>query len=140
MCSASPTSTSCSLAFVVVYVALRFVNDSRTGRAWRSLREDALAAELMGMPVNGLKLLAFSFGAAVAAFSGTFFAALNGSVFPQTFSFALLITIYTMVILGGAGSQAGVVRRRGPHQRDARAAPRARRRALAVLRGASCSG
>ena len=96
-------------AFVVVYIALRFVNDSRTGRAWRSLREDALAAELMGMPVNGLKLLAFSFGAAVAAFSGTFFAALNGSVFPQTFSFALLITIYTMVILGGAGSQAGVV-------------------------------
>ena len=109
MSSASPTSTSCSLAFVVVYIALRFVNDSRTGRAWRSLREDALAAELMGMPVNGLKLLAFSFGAAVAAFSGTFFAALNGSVFPQTFSFALLITIYTMVILGGAGSQTGVV-------------------------------
>ena len=94
---------------MLVYVALRFVNDSRTGRAWRSLREDALAAELMGMPVNALKLLAFSFGAAVAAFSGTFFAALNGSVFPQTFSFALLITIYTMVILGGAGSQAGVV-------------------------------
>ncbi len=44
-------------AFVVVYVLLRFVNDSRTGRAWRSLREDSLAAELMGMPVNGLKLL-----------------------------------------------------------------------------------
>ena len=36
--------------FAVVYVALRFVNHSRTGRAWRSLREDALAAELMGMP------------------------------------------------------------------------------------------
>ena len=35
--------------------------------------------------------------------------ALNGSVFPQTFEFPLLITIYTMVILGGAGSQAGVV-------------------------------
>ena len=32
--------------------------DSRTGRAWRSLREDPLAAELMGMPVNWLKLMA----------------------------------------------------------------------------------
>jgi branched-chain amino acid transport system permease protein len=95
--------------FAVVYVALRFVNHSRTGRAWRSLREDPLAAELMGMPVNSLKLLAFSFGAAVAALTGTFFASLTTSVFPQTFSFALLITIYTMVILGGAGSQAGVV-------------------------------
>jgi ABC-type branched-subunit amino acid transport system permease subunit len=95
--------------FALVYVALRFVNHSRTGRAWRSLREDALAAELMGMPVNWLKLMSFAFGAAVAALTGTLFAALNSSVFPLTFSFPLLITIYTMVILGGSGSQAGVV-------------------------------
>jgi branched-chain amino acid transport system permease protein len=95
--------------FAVVYVLLRFVNDSRIGRAWRSLREDPLAAELMGMPVNWLKLLAFSFGATVAALSGTIFAALNAGVFPTTFAFPLLITIYTMVILGGSGSQAGVV-------------------------------
>jgi branched-chain amino acid transport system permease protein len=95
--------------FAVVYVALRFVNHSRTGRAWRSLREDALAAEVMGMPVNWLKLMSFAFGAAVAALTGTFFAALNQSVFSLSFSFPLLITIYTMVILGGAGSQAGVV-------------------------------
>jgi ABC-type branched-subunit amino acid transport system permease subunit len=95
--------------FVVVFVALRFINASRTGRAWRSLREDPLAAELMGMPVNWLKLMAFAFGAGVAALTGTLVTALNGSVFPQTFEFPLLITIYTMVILGGAGSQAGVV-------------------------------
>jgi branched-chain amino acid transport system permease protein len=95
--------------FVVVYVALHLVNDSRTGRAWRSLREDPLAAELMGMPVNWLKLMSFAFGAAVAALTGTLFASLNASVFPLTFSFPLLITVYTMVILGGSGSQAGVV-------------------------------
>jgi branched-chain amino acid transport system permease protein len=95
--------------FVLVYVALHLLNDSRTGRAWRSLREDPLAAEVMGMPVNRLKLMAFAFGAAVAALAGTFTTALNGSVFPQNFEFPLLITIYTMVILGGAGSQAGVV-------------------------------
>ena len=95
--------------FVVVYVALRLVNHSRTGRAWRSLREDSLAAEAMGTPVNWLKLMSFSFGAAVAAFTGTLFAALNASVFPLTFYFVLLITVYTMVILGGSGSQAGVV-------------------------------
>jgi branched-chain amino acid transport system permease protein len=95
--------------FVVVFVALRFVNQSRTGRAWRSLREDPLAAEAMGMPVNWLKLMSFSFGAAVAALTGTLFAALSASVFPLTFYFVLLITVYTMVILGGSGSQAGVV-------------------------------
>ena len=95
--------------FVVVYVLLRFVNLSRTGRAWRSLREDPLAAEVMGMPVNWLKLLSFAFGASIAALSGTLVSALNASVFPLSFSFPLLITIYTMVILGGAGSQGGVV-------------------------------
>jgi ABC-type branched-subunit amino acid transport system permease subunit len=59
--------------------------------------------------VNRLKLMAFAFGASVAALTGTFATALNGSVFPQNFEFPLLITVYTMVILGGAGSQAGVV-------------------------------
>jgi branched-chain amino acid transport system permease protein len=95
--------------FAVVFVALRFVNESRTGRAWRSLREDPLAAEAMGMPVNWLKLMSFAFGAAVAALTGTIFAALSASVFPLTFYFVLLITVYTMVILGGSGSQPGVV-------------------------------
>ena len=94
--------------FAIVYVALHFVNVSRTGRAWRSLREDPLAAETMGMPVSMLKLMAFSFGAGVAALTGTLFASLNASTFPLTFSFPLLITIYTMVILGGQGSQFGV--------------------------------
>jgi branched-chain amino acid transport system permease protein len=95
--------------FFVVYVALRMVNHSRTGRAWRSLREDPLAAEAMGMPVNWLKLLSFAGGAAVAALTGSLYAALYGNVFPLTFYFVTLITIYTMVILGGSGNQAGVV-------------------------------
>jgi branched-chain amino acid transport system permease protein len=95
--------------FVAVFVALRFINESRTGRAWRSLREDPLAAEMMGMPVNWLKLMAFAFGAATAALTGAVATSLYASVFPQTFEFALLITVYTMVVLGGAGSMFGVV-------------------------------
>ena len=62
----------------------------------------------MGMPVNLIKLMAFAFGAAIAALTGTLFASLNASVFPLTFSFPLLITVYTMVILGGQGNMAGV--------------------------------
>ena len=94
--------------FVIVVVAIHFVNESRTGRAWRAVREDPLAAEVMSMPVNRLKLLAFMFGAAVAGLTGTVFAALQTSVFPNNFDLPLLITVYAMVILGGAGSLAGV--------------------------------
>ena len=95
--------------FTVVVVALYFLNQSRTGRAWRAVREDPLAAELMSMPVNRLKLLAFMFGAATAGLTGTIFASLQLGVFPGNFDLPLLITIYAMVILGGAGSIPGAV-------------------------------
>ena len=94
--------------FAIVFLALAFLNDSRTGRAWRALREDPLAAELMGMPVNRLKLLAFAFGAGVAGLTGTILAASQGAVFPVNFDLTLLITLYAMVILGGFGSLQGV--------------------------------
>ena len=94
---------------VIVIAGLYSLNKSRTGRAWRSLREDPLAAQLMGMPVNWLKLMAFAFGAAIAGLTGTIFVALQVGVFPANFDISLLITIYAMVILGGAGSMTGVV-------------------------------
>ncbi|MHB8471079.1 MAG: branched-chain amino acid ABC transporter permease [Gaiellaceae bacterium] len=93
------------LALGVVYL----VDGSRTGRAWKSLREDPLAAELMGMPVNRLKLVAFAFGAAIAGLTGTLFAALNTAVFTADFDVPTLIIIYAMLILGGAGSLGGVI-------------------------------
>ena len=88
---------------------LFFVNKSRTGRAWRALREDPLAAEVMTVPVNRLKLLAFMFGAATAGFTGTIFGAVQSGAFPGDYDVGLLITIYAIVILGGLGSIGGVV-------------------------------
>jgi branched-chain amino acid transport system permease protein len=96
------------IAFALVLLALHFLNDSRVGRAWRALREEPLAAELMGMPVNWLKLLAFATGAAIAALTGTIFAAEQGAVFPSSVDVTVLITLYAMVILGGAGNLVGV--------------------------------
>jgi len=93
----------------VIAVLLGFVNRSRTGRAWRALREDSLAAEAMGMPVKWLMMLAVAVGAGVAGFAGTVNAAYYQGVFPSAFTFPLLITLYAMVILGGAGSLGGVI-------------------------------
>ncbi|HVM16209.1 MAG TPA: branched-chain amino acid ABC transporter permease [Gaiellaceae bacterium] len=97
------------VTFALVLSGLHFLNRSRTGRAWRALREDPLAAEAMTIPVNRLKLLAFMFGAATAGLTGSIFAAVQIGVFPQNFELPLLITLYAMVILGGAGSLPGVV-------------------------------
>ena len=95
--------------FIVLLTVVYLVNVSRTGRAWRSLREDSLAAELMGMPVNRLKLYAFAFGAGVAGLTGTLFASLNTAVFSSDFDTPVLILVYAILILGGAGSLGGVI-------------------------------
>ena len=94
-----------ALVILMLYFAVR----SRTGRAWQALREDPLAAELMGMPVDRLKLLAFMFGAGIAGLTGTIQAALVGGVFPSSYDVPLLITVYAMLILGGSGRLAGPV-------------------------------
>jgi branched-chain amino acid transport system permease protein len=95
--------------FLLVLAALWSLLRSRTGRAWQALREDPLAAELMGTPVNRLKLLAFAIGAGIAGLAGCIYAASAGSVASGTFDVPLLITIYAIVILGGLGSLTGVV-------------------------------
>ncbi|HZV08101.1 MAG TPA: branched-chain amino acid ABC transporter permease, partial [Novosphingobium sp.] len=88
-------------------VVLRLLDTSRTGRAWRAVREDPLAAASMTIPVNRVKLMAFAFGAVVAALAGTIFAAQQISVFPTDFDTPILILVYAALVLGGAGSIAG---------------------------------
>jgi ABC-type branched-subunit amino acid transport system permease subunit len=97
------------IVFSLAAAGLYFLNNSRTGRAWRALREDPLAAEAMSIPVNRLKILAFMFGAGTAGLIGTIFAAIQTGVVAGNFDVPLLITIYAIVILGGLGSIAGVL-------------------------------
>ncbi len=97
------------VVLVVTMAVLRLLEHSRTGRAWRAVREDPLAAAAMTIPVNRVKLMAFAFGAMVAALAGTIFAAQQISVFPTDFDTPILIIVYAGLILGGAGSIAGAV-------------------------------
>jgi branched-chain amino acid transport system permease protein len=94
---------------VLLVVGLHNIDNSRTGRAWRALREDTLAAEHMTTPVNRLKMLAFAVGAAIAGLTGTIFASVQVGVFPNNFLLVFLITIYAALILGGIGSIPGAV-------------------------------
>jgi ABC-type branched-subunit amino acid transport system permease subunit len=73
------------------------------------MREDELAAEVMGMPTRRLKLMAFAIGAAIAALTGTVFAAWQGNVVPTRYGVLALINLYAMIVLGGLGSLSGAV-------------------------------
>jgi branched-chain amino acid transport system permease protein len=79
------------------------------GRAWEALREDEVACRALGINPTSVKLSAFAIGAMFGGFAGCFFAARQGFISPESFTFIESATILAIVVLGGMGSQMGVV-------------------------------
>jgi branched-chain amino acid transport system permease protein len=79
------------------------------GRAWEALREDETAAKALGINPTSTKLTAFAVGAMFAGFAGSFFAAKQRFISPESFTFIESAIILAIVVLGGMGSQIGVV-------------------------------
>ncbi len=78
------------------------------GRAWEALREDEIACRSLGINTTNTKLTAFAIGAMFGGFAGSFFAARQGFISPESFTFHESATIVAIVVLGGMGSQIGV--------------------------------
>ncbi|MCX5591803.1 high-affinity branched-chain amino acid ABC transporter permease LivM [Alcaligenes endophyticus] len=96
------------LALVTLYVSNRLIR-MPIGRAWEALREDEIACRSLGMNPTNIKLSAFTIGAMFAGFGGAFFAARQGLVNPESFTFIESALILAIVVLGGMGSQLGVI-------------------------------
>ena len=79
------------------------------GRAWEALREDETACQALGINPTNTKLTAFAVGAMFAGFAGSYFAAKQRFISPESFSFIESAIILAIVVLGGMGSQIGVV-------------------------------
>ena len=79
------------------------------GRAWEALRDDEIACRSLGINPTRVKLSAFTLGAAFAGLAGSFFAARQGLVTPESFTFIESALILAIVVLGGMGSQLGVI-------------------------------
>ncbi|KJR42330.1 leucine/isoleucine/valine transporter permease subunit [Candidatus Magnetoovum chiemensis] len=79
------------------------------GRAWEALREDEIACRSIGINPRNTKLTAFALGAMFAGFAGAFFAARQGFISPESFTFSESAIIVAIVVLGGMGSQLGIV-------------------------------
>jgi branched-chain amino acid transport system permease protein len=96
-----------ALALVTAYVTIR-LRQLPVGRAWEALREDEIACRSLGINTTNTKLTAFAMGAMFAGFAGSFFAARQGFISPESFTFLESATILSIVVLGGMGSQIGV--------------------------------
>jgi branched-chain amino acid transport system permease protein len=96
------------LAIVTNFVTMR-LRRLPVGRAWEALREDEIACRSLGINTTNTKLTAFAIGAMFGGFAGSFFATRQGFISPESFTFLESAIILAIVVLGGLGSQIGVV-------------------------------
>ncbi len=92
-----------ALALLTAFVTLR-LRRLPVGRAWEALREDEIACRSLGINTTNTKLTAFSIGAMFGGFAGSFFAARQGFISPESFVFMESAVILAIVVLGGMGS------------------------------------
>jgi len=96
------------LALLTNFVTIR-LRRLPIGRAWEALREDEIACRSLGINTTNTKLTAFAIGAMFGGFAGSFFATRQGFISPESFTFIESAIILAIVVLGGLGSQIGVV-------------------------------
>ena len=96
-------------ALVGVLLVMWRLRRSRIGRAFEAIKEDGIAAALMGIGVMAHKLLAFTMGAAIAGLAGALNAHLTFFIGPSEYGFDRGVDILTMAVLGGIGGLTGPV-------------------------------
>jgi branched-chain amino acid transport system permease protein len=94
---------------VVLLLAARNILRTRTGRAFISIRDNDLAAELLGINVFAYKLQAFSLSALYAGIAGALIAYETNSISLQAFQLDRSIEMLAMLVIGGAGFPQGAL-------------------------------
>jgi branched-chain amino acid transport system permease protein len=94
--------------FAVAWFVWR-LKTTKLGRAMQAVRDNELAANVIGVDAYATKVAAFTLSAVLGGFGGALFAGGFTYVSPDQFSFAESVVFLTMVLLGGAAAPAGAV-------------------------------
>lgn len=97
------------ICMVVTLFVLKNIIHSKQGRACLAVRENAIAAEAMGINTTEFKVFAFTIASMFAGLAGALFSHYFGIAHPSSFTFMRSFDIMTMVVLGGLGSLSGSV-------------------------------
>jgi neutral amino acid transport system permease protein len=92
-----------------VYVALERLVQSPWGRVLKAIREDEEIAKALGKNVFAYKLQALMLGGFIAGMAAAFDAWQITNVYPNNFRTDITFTTWTIVVLGGAGRNAGTI-------------------------------
>ncbi len=99
--------TTITVAALITIVVIRNLVESSHGRAMLAIRENELAAELVGVNTTHYKVLAFVIGAFFAGIAGGLFAHLLQMAHPTQFGFIKSVEVLIMIYAGGVGSLTG---------------------------------
>ncbi|MBQ4044224.1 MAG: branched-chain amino acid ABC transporter permease [Clostridia bacterium] len=102
------TLVTLGCSMVIMTVLSLFVKYTRTGRAMIAVSEDKGAAQLMGINVNGIIMITFAIGSALAAFAGLFMLMKSPSL-TNTLGAMPGIKAFTAAVIGGIGSIPGAM-------------------------------
>ncbi len=91
-----------------VWIIYRFVN-STYGKGIVAIRDDEIAAEIMSVDTQHMKVVAFMLSSGLAGVAGGLFAHVLGYINPGTFTIMKSTEVLVMVYLGGMGSLSGSV-------------------------------
>jgi len=91
-----------------IWVIRRFIT-STYGKGVNAVCQDEVAAEIMSVNTNKIKLVNFMISAGLAGCAGGLFAHIVGYVNPQSFNILKSTEAMVMVYLGGMGSLSGAI-------------------------------
>lgn len=97
-----------AFALVVLFLLSNLVT-SRVGRTWRAVRDDEVAAQLVGIDLGRARVLAFVVSAVCAGVGGSLLAIVTRLAAPSSFTIVLSINLLVAIVVGGLGSLVGAV-------------------------------
>lgn len=94
---------------LIVILIIKRIRDGRLGRAMLAIKENEMAANMMGINPLNIKVKAFVISSFIAGLAGSFFAHSEGYLSTQTFTFVKSFEVIAMNVVGGLGSLSGAI-------------------------------
>ena len=101
-----------TVVFIITVITIVLISNlinSRDGRAIKSIRDNDIAAESIGINISKYKVSAFVIAAGFAGIAGALYAHNVGIIKPSIFDYNKSIEILVFVVLGGMGNIPGSI-------------------------------
>ncbi len=98
-----------AVVMIVLFIVAHNILKSKTGRAFKAIRESEFAARSSGINISKYKLIAFIMSAVYGGIAGALYAHTINYISPMDFALGLSINLLAMIVVGGLASLSGNV-------------------------------